>query len=97
MIRHTVVFTLKGPKASPEEHDFFRAVTKLASIPGVQKFECLKQISAKNDFDYGLSMEFDNAGLYANYTNHPDHVYFVQAYWIKYVKAFLEIDYEPLL
>ena len=97
MLRHTVVFTLKGRKDSEEEHEFFIAAKKLASIPGVQKFECLKQICTKNNFDYGLSMEFDNATLYEDYTNHPDHVSFVQEYWLKHVDEFLEIDYEPFL
>ncbi|MFD2933148.1 Dabb family protein [Spirosoma flavum] len=96
MIRHTVAFTLKNQKKSMEGLDFFTALKKLASIPGVQKFECLKQISRKNKFDFGLSMEFDNATLYEEYTNHPTHVYFVETYWLTEVDDFLEIDYEPL-
>lgn len=96
MIRHTVVFKLKAQKGSSEEHDFFEAVKKLASISGVQNFECLKQISAKNNFDFGLSMEFATAELYDQYSGHPDHVHFVQTYWVKDVADFLEIDYEPL-
>ncbi|WP_020602604.1 Dabb family protein [Spirosoma spitsbergense] len=96
MIRHTVVFKLKNPPASPETNDFFTAARKLAAIPGVRNFECLKQISPKNNFDFGLSMEFDNATLYEQYNHHPDHVHFVQTYWAKNVDDFLEIDYEPL-
>jgi len=57
MIRHTVVFKLKYPRNSPEEQSFLTAAKNLASIPGVQNFECLKQISKKNNFDFGLSME----------------------------------------
>ena len=96
MIRHTVVFKLKSQRGSHEEHNFFGAVKQLASIPGVQNFECLKQVSPKNKFEFGLSMEFENATVYEHYNNHPDHVYFVQTYWIKDVADFLEIDYEPL-
>ncbi len=96
MIRHTVVFKLKNPPNSPETNEFFAAANELASIPGVQKFECLKQVSPKNNFNFGLSMEFDNAALYGQYNNHPDHVYFVQTYWTKNVEDFLEIDYELL-
>ena len=96
MIRHTVVFKLKTKKDSSEEHDFFEAVKKLAAIPGVRHFECLKQISPKNNFDFGLSMEFDTAELYEQYNSHPDHVHFVQTYWVKSVEDFLEIDYELL-
>ncbi len=95
MIRHTVVFKLKDQKDSAGEYDFLTALTKLSAIPGVQKFECLKQISKKNNFDFGLSMEFATAELYEQYTNHPDHVHFVQRYWLTQVAEFLEIDYEP--
>lgn len=95
MIRHTVVFKLKYPKDSPEEKLFINAAMKLASIPGVQRFECLRQTSRKNNFDYGLSMEFNTPEAYEEYNKHPDHVAFVQVFWIKGVEDFLEIDYEP--
>jgi len=97
MIRHTVVFTLVHPKDSPEEKVFLDAIQKLSAIPGVQKFELLKQIGKKNNYDYGLSMEFETAKAYEDYNQHPDHIAFVQTYWIKQVKDFLEIDYEPFL
>jgi hypothetical protein len=94
MIRHSVIFKLKYPKNSREEQEFLHAAIKLADIPGVQNFECLKQTSKKNNFDFGLSMEFANQKLYDEYTNHPDHAQFIQKYWLKYVEDFLEIDYE---
>lgn len=96
MIRHSVIFKLKYSKNSPEELAFFEAAKKLANIPGVQNFECLKQTSKKNNFDYGISMEFASQKRYDDYSNHPDHVQFIQQYWLKYVQDFLEIDYEPL-
>ena len=96
MIRHTVAFKLKYPKNSPEEQEFLRAAKKLAAIPGVERFECMKQTSKKNNFDFGISMEFANEKLYDGYSNHPDHTEFIQRYWLKYVEDFLEIDYEPL-
>ena len=96
MIRHTVVFKLTHPKDSPEEKVFLDAIKKLSTIPGVQKFELLKQTSKKNNYDYGLSMEFGTAKAYEDYNQHPDHITFVQTYWIKEVKDFLEIDFEPL-
>lgn len=95
-IRHTVVFRLKHPKGSEEEKNFLNDIKKLAEIPGVEKFECMKQISKKNSFDFGLSMEFANQQAYDQYNNHPDHVVFVQNRWIKEVEDFLEIDYEIL-
>ena len=96
MIRHTVVFKLKHSKGSPEEKKFLNAAMKLSSIPGVQRFECLRQTSKQNNFDYGLSMEFETDKAYQAYNNHPDHVAFVQTFWIKNVEDFLEIDYKPL-
>jgi hypothetical protein len=96
MIRHTVVFKLIHPKDSPEEKVFLDAIKKLSAIPGVQKFELLKQTSKKNNYDYGLSMEFGSPKAYKDYNQHPDHIAFVQTYWIKEVRDFLEIDFEPL-
>ena len=96
MIRHTVVFKLKHPKGSPEEKEFLKEGSKLALIPGVNNFESLRQISPKNEFDYGFSMEFDSQEAYEGYNNHPDHIAFVQTYWMRDVTDFMEIDYEPL-
>jgi hypothetical protein len=96
MIRHTVVFKLIHPKDSPGEKAFLNAIMKLSSIPGVQNFECLRQISKKNNFDFGLSMDFQSIKAYEDYNQNPDHVAFVQTYWIKEVKDFMEIDFEPL-
>jgi hypothetical protein len=96
MIRHTVVFNLENKENSKEALEFFDALKRLVAIPGVQKFECLRQIGKKNNFEFGLSMEFENAGQYQQYSNHPDHNLFVELYWVKEVKEFMEIDFEPL-
>lgn len=96
MITHSVFFTLTYPKGSAEEHQFFEAARKLAIIPGVQHFVCLKQLSTKNNFDFGLTMEFASQELYNEYTNHPDHSHFVQQYWVNGVADFMEIDYKAL-
>lgn len=93
-IRHTVVFKLKHLNGSAEEQDFLNAAKTLANVPGVENFECSKQISKKNSFEHGLSMEFANQELYQQYNNNPDHVAFVQQRWCKEVEYFLEIDYE---
>ncbi|MEP6746461.1 MAG: Dabb family protein [Bacteroidota bacterium] len=83
LIRHTVVFRLTFQKDSTEARDFLHAAKKLAAIPGVEHFECLQQVSKKNKFDFGLSMEFANQDLYDNYSNHPDHIAFIEKYWLK--------------
>ena len=96
MIRHTVVFKLKHAAGSAEEKSFLQTAQILATIPGVEKFEQLRQISKKNEFDFGFSMEFADASAYAAYDAHPDHVAFVRGRWVPEVAAFMEIDYEQL-
>ncbi len=95
MIRHTVVFKLKHAAGSQLELDFLRAARKIVEIPVVKNFECLRQISKKNNYDFGLSMEFISLEDYEIYNAHPDHVHFVQSRWIPEVTDFMEIDYEP--
>ena len=65
------------------------------TIPGVEKFERLQQVSPKNDYRFGFSMEFADQAAYSGYNDHPDHVAFVRDRWIPEVEAFLEIDYKP--
>lgn len=95
MIRHTVVFRLKHASGSPAETNFLRAAQQLDSIPGVHAFECLRQISPKNPYQFGISMEFADAEAYAAYSNHAEHTKFVQERWIPEVAEFMEIDYAP--
>jgi hypothetical protein len=96
MIRHTVVFRLKHPTGSKEEADFLNAACALATIPGVEKFEQLRQVSPKNDYRFGFSMEFANQAAYSVYNDHSLHVAFVRDRWVPEVEAFMEIDYTPL-
>jgi hypothetical protein len=94
-IRHTVVFTLEHPEGSPEEADFLAAGAALSAIPGVEEFELLRESSPKNDYRFGISMEFADRAAYEAYNSHPDHVAFVRDRWLAEVAAFLEVDYEP--
>ena len=96
MIRHTVVFKLKHAAGSEAELDFLRSAQKLATdIPVVKKFEALRQTSKKNNYDFGLSMEFASEEDYQTYNEHPLHVQFVETRWIPEVTDFIEIDYKP--
>jgi len=94
MIRHTVVFSLKHVAGSEEEMDFLSAGMRLGNISTVNNFECLRQISTKNSYSFGFSMEFESEEDYEFYNNHEEHVDFVQNRWISEVVDFLEIDYE---
>lgn len=96
MIRHTVVFRLKHAKGSAAEKKFLADAEVLKKIPGVQKFEKLRQVSKKNGYAFGFSMEFDDAAAYHGYNDHPEHVRFVKERWVPEVAEFLEIDYERL-
>jgi hypothetical protein len=93
MIRHSVIFTLKHPAGSAEEGAFLRDARVLAAIPGVETFEQLRQVSRKNDYAFGFSMEFADQAAYSGYNDHPDHVAFVRDRWMPEVERFLEIDY----
>ena len=92
-IRHTVAFTLAHQEGSAEERDFLEAAERLAAIPGVEAFELLAEVSPKNGFRFGISMEFADEAAYAAYNAHPDHVRFVEQRWLAEVADFLEIDY----
>lgn len=96
MIRHSVILKFKETISYENKKAFFAAVDKLVEIPNVRKFEVLNQVSLKNKFEYGISMEFNTEQQYDNYTNHPAHVAFVENYWIPNVEDFLEIDYTLL-
>lgn len=96
MIRHTAVFRLKHAAGSTAERDFLSAVRALKNVPGVAAFELLRQVSPKNDFTFGVSMEFADNTAYQGYNNHPAHVAFVRDRWLPEVADFMEIDYVAL-
>ena len=96
MITHSVFMKLRYTPGSVEENSFLDKCRKLAEIPGVLNFKVLKETSPKNDFAFGLTMNFESQENYDFYNNHPDHVSFVQNEWIPNVERFQEIDYELL-
>ena len=95
-IRHTVTFALVHPEGSAEERDFLDAAERLATVPGVEVFELLSEVSPKNAYRFGISMEFADRAAYERYNEHPDHVRFVQERWLSEVSEFLELDYAAL-
>lgn len=92
-IRHTVAFRLR-PEA--DEASFLADAAALASIPGVEAFELLRQVGEKNDFDFGISMEFADRAAYDGYNGHEAHVRFVAERWVPEVAGFLELDYATI-
>ena len=95
-IRHSVSFRLRHPPGSDAERDFIEAAEKLRQIPGVEAFDILAEVSPKNGFRFGISMEFANSEVYETYNLHPEHVRFVEERWVNEVEEFLEIDYAAL-
>lgn len=96
MIRQTVAFRLRHPRGSVEEQAFLDAALVLADIPRVERFEQYRQVSAKNDFTFGFSMEFADQAAFDGYNEHPAHITFVEERWVSDVEDFLEIDVTPL-
>ena len=93
-IRHTVVFTLAHPAGSQAERDFLEAAGRLATIPGVEAFELLAEISPKNDYRFGISMEFaERCRVRAATTITPPTSPSSSERWQSEVADFLEIDY----
>jgi hypothetical protein len=95
MIRHIVIVKLKHAAGSELELDFLRAARTLADIPEVRSFECHRQVSKKNSYELGLTMEFASSEDHLVYVDHPIHVQFVETYWNPGVTDYMEIDLEP--
>lgn len=93
MIQHTVAFQLEPNLNEDDIRAFFRAARALSEIAGVKEFEVLKQVGKKNSFAYALSMYFESQHEYDAYNSHPQHVAFVENFWLKHVSDFIELDY----
>ncbi len=97
MITHLVFFKFKPVVDAEGVQNFFVAAKKLSVIPGVENFESLKQTSKKNNYEFGLSMEFASNDLHQQYNKHPMHVQFIDKNWVPSIAEFMEIDYERMI
>lgn len=95
-IRHTVAFTLRHDDDSSEAAGFLAALANLESIDGVEEFQVLSEVSPKNGYRYGVTMEFANQIAYETYNASPEHVEFVSERWDADVAEFLEIDFAAI-
>jgi hypothetical protein len=82
-IRHTVSFSLTHDSGSAGEQKFLAAARRLREIPGVEAFEIVREVSPKNDFRFGISMEFADQAAYDGYNAHPEHRSFVEQRWLR--------------
>ncbi len=93
-VRHMVIFKLKHRPGSERALQFLADGQRiLTAIPGVENFQVYDQVSKKNNYDYGFSMDFANQTVYDGYNLHSDHVDFVEQRWKQEVEDFLEIDF----
>ena len=90
------MFKIKHSQGSIEQKTFLDTAIKPARIPGVPHFECLREVSPKNHYEYVLSVEFESLNTYEAYHWDPAHEAFVKTYWAGNVKDLLEIDYEAV-
>lgn len=94
-IQHMVIFNLPYKEGSSKAVKFLNDGNRiLTGIPVVRNFQVFRQVSPKNDFQYGFSMVFSHKDDYQTYNEHPDHVAFVEERWKKEVSDFLEIDFK---
>jgi len=97
LIRHQVLFSLHAGAQGEAVDRFLADGTRLlTAIPGVRDFRAWKQVSPKNDYDFGFSMDFADQAAYEAYNGHPVHVAFVRDRWVPEVSRFLELDFAPL-
>lgn len=95
-IRHCVAFTLRHEPGSAEEASFFDALRSLASIDSIEAFEVVSEVSPKNGYRFGVSMEFADRAAYDAYNADPRHATFVRDRWVGEVTDFIEIDFAAL-
>jgi hypothetical protein len=95
-LRHTVALRLHHDADSPEEASFLDALRALGAIDGVEAFEVVREVSPRNDYAFGVVMEFADRAAYAAYDADPRHVSFVRDRWVPEVADFLEVDHAPL-
>lgn len=93
-IEHTVAFRLSAAPGSAEESDFLdEARTALTSIPGVEGFAVMRQVSPKSPLAWQFRMRFADQAAYDAYDAHPTHVDFVERRWKRDVAEFQELDF----
>jgi hypothetical protein len=95
--KHMVIFCLMHEIGSAEAAQFLEdGRLILSSIPTVSNFSVFRQVSPKNDYDYGFSMDFADSAAYMLYNEHPQHTDFVKNRWLVEVSRFLEIDFQAV-
>ena len=92
-IIHSVLFSLKHKKGSPEAEAFLaESLSVLSTIGQVCGFRVYNQVSQKNKFEYAFSMVFETEEDYAAYNQNENHQNYVKTLWTNQVTDFMEVD-----
>jgi hypothetical protein len=93
-IEHTVAFRLSHAEGSAEEAAFLEeGRSVLTSIPGVEDFAVMRQVSPKSPLTWQFRMRFADQAAFDAYDTHPSHVDFVARRWVPEVAEFQELDF----
>ena len=95
MIRHICMFTLKDEDKAQKIADFLARAEELKAIPGIQRFETVRNVAGTpaTNYDVALIFDFDTVDDLNAYQKSPVHVDFGEfVYTIRVDRAC--IDYE---
>ena len=77
MLLHVVLFNFKPEVDERKVQEIFSACyEKLKPIPGVMSLSAGKTIKPDSEFEYAISMYFENPDVLQEYREHPAHVEF---------------------
>lgn len=82
-IRFFSAFRLKHETGSEAETEFLREYSALGSVPGVENFELMREITPKewSTCEWVVMWEFADLAAHTAFHEHPAHHKFVAEYW----------------
>lgn len=89
MFRHTIAFRLRHARGSLQEKAFLRDAKVLAEIPGIGRFEQLRQTSPADDFHFMFALTFESQDAFELFRVHPKYRQFYDERWTREVSASL--------
>lgn len=94
MLAHIVLFNFKSEISDPEKERILAlSREKLAKLPGVQNLLVGKTIKQDSEFEYALTMYFDDVKALDHYRDHPDHVHFRDKELFPFLDKVKGLDY----
>ncbi|MFC1474662.1 Dabb family protein [bacterium] len=94
MLFHAVLFNFKDDLPDDKkEHILQLARDMLPPIPGVMNLMAGKNIKPDSEYEYSITMYFDDEAALQEYRDHPEHVKFRDAEFFPFVGSKIGIDY----